>query len=132
VGRDGRELLKVKITAEVDGVLRNYTITFGRCGKNDAVVGRAYARADAPGDREADAERYSALVKALTGEEPKVYPVKYGRLVIVCDSAHLENFKRYKELVGAIVEWLAREDPNGQGAEDTHQEERSESVARSA
>ncbi len=52
--------------------------------------------------------------------------------MIVCDSAHLENFKRYKELVGAIVEWLAREDPNGQGAEDTHQEERSDGVARSA
>ncbi len=51
VGRDGMELLKVKITAEVDGVLRDYTITFGRCGKSNAVVRRAYARAGAPGGR---------------------------------------------------------------------------------
>ncbi len=51
VGRDGRKLLKVKITAEVGGVLRDYTITFGRCGKDNAAVGRAYARADAPGGR---------------------------------------------------------------------------------
>jgi hypothetical protein len=71
-------------------------------------------------------------VKALTGEEPRVYPMKCSRLVIVCGSVHLENFKRYKELVGAIARWLAREDPNGQGAEDAHQEERSDSVARSA
>jgi hypothetical protein len=95
-------------------------------------VGRAYASAGTPGGRQEDAKRIAALVKALTGEEPKVYPMKCSRLVIVCGSAHLENFKRYKELVGAIVEWLAREDPNGQGAEDPHQEERSDSVARSA
>jgi len=102
----GKKLLRIRITAEVDGVLRDYTTTFGRCGKNDAAVGRAYARADTPGGRQEDAKRIAALVKALTGEEPKVYPMKYGRLVIVCDSAHLENFKRYKELVGAIEKWL--------------------------
>jgi len=51
VGKDDKELLKVKITEEVDGVLRDYTITFGGCGKNDAVVGRAYASAGAPGGR---------------------------------------------------------------------------------
>ncbi len=32
-GRSGKKLLKVKITAEMDGVLRDYTTTFGRCGK---------------------------------------------------------------------------------------------------
>jgi hypothetical protein len=30
-------------------------------------------RADASGGREADAERLSALIKALTGEEQRVY-----------------------------------------------------------
>jgi hypothetical protein len=34
---------------------------------NNAALGFAAARADAPGGRKADAERYSALVKALTG-----------------------------------------------------------------
>jgi hypothetical protein len=116
----------------VDGVEGKYMITYSRRSRDNAAVGHTYARADAPGGRQEDAKRIAALVKALTGEEPKVYPMKYGRLKIVCDSAHLENFRRYKELVGAIVEWLAREDPNGQGAENTHQEERSESVARSA
>jgi hypothetical protein len=47
-GKGGRTLLRIKITAEVDGVGRDYTITFGRYGKDEA-VGRAYARADAPG-----------------------------------------------------------------------------------
>ncbi len=51
MGRDGKKLLKVKITAEVDGVLRDYTTTFGRCGKYNAAVGRAYARSGAPGGR---------------------------------------------------------------------------------
>jgi hypothetical protein len=132
VGRDGRWLLKVKITAEVDGVLREYVMTYGRRGADNATVGRAYASAGTPGGGQEDAKRIAALVKALTGREPKVYRMKCSRLVIVCGSAHLENFKRYKELVGAIARWLAREDPNGQGAEDTHQEERSDSVARSA
>jgi hypothetical protein len=31
-----------------------------------------YAAADAPGGKEADAERYSALIKALTGRQPGV------------------------------------------------------------
>jgi polyhydroxyalkanoate synthesis regulator phasin len=116
----------------VDGVEGKYMITYSRRSRDNAAVGHTYARADAPGGRQEDAKRIAALVKALTGDEPKVYPMKYGRLKIVCDSAHLENFRRYKELVGAIVEWRAREDPNGQGAEDTHQEERSDGVATSA
>jgi len=51
----------------VDGVTREYEITYGRRGDDNAAVGRAYASAKAPGGREADAERFSALVKALTG-----------------------------------------------------------------
>jgi hypothetical protein len=46
--RHGKKLLKIKITAEVDGVRREYTITYGRYGTN-AAVGFATARADAPG-----------------------------------------------------------------------------------
>ena len=31
-GRGGRKLLRIKITAEVDGVSSEYTITYGRRG----------------------------------------------------------------------------------------------------
>jgi hypothetical protein len=74
-GRDGRKLLRIKIKAEVgrvegehivDPVESEYTITFGRYGRN-AVLGFATARADAPGGREADAERLAAVIEALTG-----------------------------------------------------------------
>jgi hypothetical protein len=67
----GKLLLRIRITAEVDGVRSDYTITFGRYGKRNAAMGRAYARAD-PDGREKDAERFAALIKALTGMEPWV------------------------------------------------------------
>jgi len=82
--RGGRKLLRIKITAEVGGVRHDYTITYGRRGRNNAAVGRAYAKADAPGGREADAERYSALIKALTGKEPRVIERSDGRIDIIC------------------------------------------------
>jgi hypothetical protein len=65
-GRDGRKLLRIKITAEVgrvegehivDRVVREYTITYSRRTANNKVEGFAVARADAPGGRETDAER---------------------------------------------------------------------------
>jgi hypothetical protein len=34
-----------------------------------------------PGGREADAERFSALIKTLTGKEPRVYRMKDGRIM---------------------------------------------------
>jgi hypothetical protein len=115
VGRDGRKLLRIKITAEVgrvegehtivDRVVHEYTITFGRRTDN-AAIGRAYARADAPGGREADAERFSALVKALTGEGPRVYRMKDGKIMIECYEGHLEGFARYAELADDIEKWL--------------------------
>jgi hypothetical protein len=101
----GRTLLRIKITAEVDGVRRDYEITFGRYGKNEA-VGRAAARADAPGGREADAERFSALIKALTGREPRVRRMKDGEILLECYEGHLEGFMRYAELAEAITKWL--------------------------
>ena len=102
----GKKLLRIRITAEVGGVRREYTITYGRLGRNNAAVGRAYAKADAPGGREADAERYSALIKALTGKEPKVIERSDGRIDIVCGKEHLDGFARYAELADAIEKWL--------------------------
>jgi hypothetical protein len=101
----GKLLLRIKITAEVDGVRSEYEITYGRYGKNEA-RGRAYASAEAPGGREDDAERFSALIKALTGEEPKVYRMKNGKIIIECYEGHLEGFMRYAELAEAIKKWL--------------------------
>jgi hypothetical protein len=126
-GRGGRKLLRIKITAEagrvegehiVDRVVHEYTITFSRRTDN-AAIGRAYARADAPGGREADAERYSALIKALTGKEPRVYRMKDGKIMIECYEGHLEGFARYAELADDIEKWLEktsrRAPPTGRG-----------------
>ena len=104
--RRGKTLLRIRITAEVDGVRSSYTITYGRLGADNAAVGRAYASAKAPGGREADAERYSALIKALTGREPKVYQRSDGKIDVICSKEHLDGFKRYAELADAIEKWL--------------------------
>jgi hypothetical protein len=115
-GRGGKKLLRIKITAEVgrvegehtivDRVVREYTITFGRYGKLNAALGYAYASADVPGGREADAERFSALVKALTGEEPRIRRKSDGTIELVCGGGHLDGFKRFDELADAIERWL--------------------------
>jgi len=102
----GKTLLRIQITAEVDGVRSDYTVTYGRYGKKNATVGRAVARASAPGGREADAERFAALIKALTGEEPGAYEGKDGKIMIECGREHLEGFMRYAELAEAIARWL--------------------------
>jgi hypothetical protein len=98
-------LLRIKLTVEVGSVRSEYTITYGRRGRNNAAVGRAYAKADAPGGREADAERYSALIKALTGKEPKVIKRCDGRIDIICGREHLDGFARYAELADAVEKW---------------------------
>jgi hypothetical protein len=102
VSRSNKLLLRIKITAEVDGVRREYVITYSRYGKINAAIGFATVRADAPGD----AERLSALIKALTGREPGVYRMKDGRIRIKCNREHLEGFKRFAELADAIEKWL--------------------------
>jgi len=113
--QNGKKLLRLKITAEVgrvegehivDRVEREHTITFGRYGKLNAVLGFATARAGAPGGREADAERFSALVEALTGVKPWIRRRSDGKIYIVCGREHLEGFKRYAELADAIEKWL--------------------------
>ncbi len=45
----GKKLLRIRIMAEMDGVRREYEITYGRYGKDNAAVGYAYASAEAPG-----------------------------------------------------------------------------------
>jgi hypothetical protein len=103
-GEGGRKLLRIRITAEVDGVRRDYEIAYRYEG--NAAVGRAVAKADAPGGREEDAKRLAAVIKALTGREPKVYRMKDGTIIIKCYGGHLEGFKRFAELADAIKEWL--------------------------
>ena len=104
--RGGKKLLRIRITAEVDGVLRDYTITFGRYGEINAAKGFAVARADAPGGKEADAERFSALIKALTGKEPRIRRKSDGTIEIECGRGHLDGFARFAELADAIAKWL--------------------------
>ncbi|MFZ8809294.1 MAG: hypothetical protein ACO2PN_14470 [Pyrobaculum sp.] len=104
-GRSGKKLFRIKITAEVDRIESDYTITYSRHGDN-RTVGHAVARVNAPGGREADAERFAAVVKAITGREPKVYRMKNGRMKIECYEGHLEGFMRYAELADVIERWL--------------------------
>jgi hypothetical protein len=106
VGRGGRKLLRIEITAEVDGVRREYVMTYGRHGADNAAVGRAYASAGTPGGREADAERFAAVIEAPTGRGPKVYSMKDGTIIIKCYGEHLGGFMRYTELADAVVRWL--------------------------
>jgi hypothetical protein len=105
VGRSGRKLLRIKITAEVDRVRREYAITFGRYGTN-AAVGFAVAGAGAPDGRWADAVRFSALIKALTGKEPRIRRRSDGTIMTECYEEHLDGFMRYAELADAIEKWL--------------------------
>jgi hypothetical protein len=103
--QNGKTLLRIKITAEVDGVRGEYTITFGRYGRN-AVLGFAVARGDTPKDREADAERFAAVVKALTGVKPRIRRRSDGRIELVCGRKHLDGFARFAELADDIERWL--------------------------
>jgi hypothetical protein len=93
------KLLRLTITAEVNGVRGEYTITYVRRDRNNVAVAYAYASV-------ADARGLAAVVKALTGEEPGVYQRSDGTMMIQCTRKHLEGFRRYKELAGAIEEWL--------------------------
>jgi len=105
-GRGGRKLLRIKITAEVDGVRREYVMTYSRRGADNAAVGFATAKADTPGGRETDAERFSALIKALTGREPRIRRRSDGTIELVCGREHLDGFMRYTELADAVEKWL--------------------------
>jgi hypothetical protein len=103
-GRNGRKLLRIKITAEVDGIKSEYTIAYCRYGKLNAAVGRAYARVDV------DAERLAAVIKALTGVKPKMRRRSNGKIEIVCGREHLDGFARFAEPADAIARWLEETD----------------------
>jgi hypothetical protein len=103
--QSGKLLLRIKITAEVDGIRRDYKITYGRYGSNEA-RGSTTAKADAPGGREEDAERLAAVIKAPTGKEPWIIKRDGGRVDIIYGREHLEGFRRYTELADAIEKWL--------------------------
>jgi hypothetical protein len=100
----GSGLLHVAVSAEIDGVKDVYVLSFGRFG--GSIRGFAVARADVPGGREADAERFSALVEALTGKRPRVYRKSGGEITMVCYEGHLRGFMHYAELADAIERWL--------------------------
>jgi len=104
--KSGKTLLRITITAEVDGIRGDYTMTFGRYGKNNAAMGYAYISAKAPDSGKVYAERFAVLIKALTGEEPKVYEREDGIIVIKCGGGCLEGLARYAELADAIAKWL--------------------------
>jgi hypothetical protein len=104
--RDGKKLLRIRITAEVGGVKSDYVITYSRHARSNAAVGLAYARADAPGGREADAERFAAVIKAITGKEPRIRRIKNGKIKIECYGGHLEGFMGFAELADVIKRWL--------------------------
>jgi hypothetical protein len=110
MSKSGKKLLRIRITAEVDGIKGEYTIAYGRYGKLNATRGYATARADSPGGRKADAERFSALVKALTGREPRIIERSNGEIMMECGRGHLDGFRRYAELADAIERWLKETD----------------------
>jgi hypothetical protein len=80
----GKKLLRIRITAEVDGVRREYEIAFGRYGANNKAEGFATARADALDGREKDAERLAAVIEALTGVKPRIRRKSDGIIEIKC------------------------------------------------
>jgi hypothetical protein len=104
--QSGKLLLRIRITAEVDDIRGEYEVTYGRYGKLNAALGFAVPRADAPGGREADAERLAALIKALTGKEPGIHKSSNGKIDVACGREHLEGFRRYAELADVIEKWL--------------------------
>jgi predicted transcriptional regulator len=98
--------LQISILAEVDGVDSWFTVTFSRRRRGRRAAGSAYGRASAPGGAEADAERFAALMKALTGKEPRFYVVG-GRLVFSLGRSYLDALAKYAELADIIEGWLA-------------------------
>jgi tetratricopeptide (TPR) repeat protein len=95
--------LRIAVIAVVDGIKGEWIATFYRDDDN-RILGYTVAHADAPGGKEEDAKRATALTKALTGEEPNIIR-KEGRAVIRYTRRHLEGFKKYAEVADAIEEW---------------------------
>jgi hypothetical protein len=102
----GKTLLRIRIAADIDGVKCYYTITYGRYRKINAALGFATARAGTLIDRLADAERLAAVIKVLTGREPRIIERSDGTIEIICSRAHLDGLKRYAELADTVERWL--------------------------
>jgi hypothetical protein len=114
--QNGKTLLRIKIKVEVSyvegehvvRVERDYTITYSRQGERSVAMGYAHASVNAPGGREADAERLAAVIEALTGVKPWIRRKSDGSIEIVCGRKHLDGFMRYKELADTIKKWLEK------------------------
>jgi len=90
VGRNGKNLQRIRITAEIDGVRCGYTITFGWRGARNEAVGRAYVSVDAP--RRQSGGRREVLGFGGGLEEPWVHCMRGGKIRIVCYKECLDGF----------------------------------------
>jgi hypothetical protein len=102
-----KEQLRIWIRAEVGGAPLQKTITFTR-GARGEVRGYAYAHADAPGGRAADAHRTKTLIIALTGHEPTVVKRRDGAIVLKLTRRHLEALMKYAEIYQEAERWLQK------------------------
>ncbi len=57
------------------------------------------------------------MIKALTGEEPRIIEKSDGRIEVECGRAHLDGFMLYKEFFGDIMRWLKKTSRRGRGAD---------------
>jgi transcription initiation factor TFIIIB Brf1 subunit/transcription initiation factor TFIIB len=96
--QSGKPLLRIRITAEINGAIHEYEITFGRYGKDRTTRGISVA----------DTDNAVALVKALTEKEPGIRRKGSGKIELVCGRQHLDALARYAELADVIEEWLSR------------------------
>lgn len=99
--------LRMRFRAEVGGVESEWVVAYSR-DREGTTVGFYYASADVPGGPEADADRYSAFVEAVTGERPTVIRHKDGRIRLKTGRKHLDGFMQYSEVKDAIEKWLGR------------------------
>jgi len=102
-----REQLRIWIRAEVGGAPLQKTITFTR-GARGEVRGYAYAHADAPGGRAADAHRTKTLIIAITGHEPTVVERRDGAIMLKLTRRHLEALMKYAEIHQEAERWLQK------------------------
>jgi len=100
-----KEQLRIWIRAEVGGTPLQKTITFTR-GARGEVRGYAYAHADAPGGRAADAHRAKTLIRAVTGHEPTIVERRDGAIMLKLTRRHLEALMKYAEIHQEAEKWL--------------------------
>jgi hypothetical protein len=100
-----KEQLRIWIRAEVGGAPLQKTITFTR-GARGEVRGYAYAHADAPGGRAADAHRAKTLIIAVTGHEPTIVERRDGAIMLKLTRRHLEALMKYAEIHQEAERWL--------------------------